>query len=81
MLNTAPKITGKTVLLRKPKESDVLDYFNIETSPELIRMYGGNTQAISSSHLKRHRRLSNPSNQINWNGMSNLEEEWLDKQG
>lgn len=52
MLNIAPAINGKTVRLRRPKESDVMDFFNVETSSELIRMYGGNTQQISSKTME-----------------------------
>ncbi|MFD1677089.1 GNAT family N-acetyltransferase [Alicyclobacillus fodiniaquatilis] len=46
-MNQSPMIRGKTVVLRKPKESDILDRFKCGRSKELVRMYGGDTR-----HLK-----------------------------
>ena len=45
-MNESPLIKGNKVLLRKPIESDVDDYFNCDRSKELIRMYGGDTRNI-----------------------------------
>lgn len=52
MSNAAPLIKGQNVLLRKPEETDVMDYYNIEISSELIRMYGGNTREISKKTME-----------------------------
>ena len=44
MNNVSPTIKGEQILLRKPKESDVIDRFRCGRSKELIRMYGGDTR-------------------------------------
>jgi ribosomal-protein-alanine N-acetyltransferase len=46
-MNQALPIKGNRVLLRQPIDKDVMDYFNVEVSLELVRMYGGNTQKLS----------------------------------
>lgn len=46
-MNEAPILKGSNVLLRQPKESDIMDFLNVEVSQELVRMYGGDTKNIS----------------------------------
>ncbi|TFB22124.1 N-acetyltransferase [Filobacillus milosensis] len=48
MINAAPIIKGKNIILRQPIEQDVEDYLSVAISPELVRMYGGDTTKISS---------------------------------
>jgi [ribosomal protein S5]-alanine N-acetyltransferase len=46
MNNISPIIKGKNVILRKPKESDIIDRYNCGRSKELVRMYGGDTRNL-----------------------------------
>lgn len=52
-VNEAPLIKGNKVILRQPIESDVLDYFHVEVSTELIRMYGGDTSMVKPKTLEQ----------------------------
>jgi RimJ/RimL family protein N-acetyltransferase len=67
-MNAAPVIQGKKVLLRQPIESDVMDYYNVETSKELIRMYGGNTREIKPKTMENAQNFVNDirSNKLEW---------------
>ncbi|MBN8434988.1 GNAT family N-acetyltransferase [Priestia flexa] len=53
MLNHAPIIQGDTVLLRQPIDRDVDDYLQVETHPELVRMYGGTPSDIHPKTRER----------------------------
>lgn len=68
MKNVSPTIKGRFVLLRKPKESDIIDYLNVETAPELIRMYGGNSKNISPKTLENAQKFiqSMKDNKLEW---------------
>ncbi|MCA1063754.1 GNAT family protein [Rossellomorea sp. AcN35-11] len=46
MNNVAPTITGERVILRKPRDSDIIDRYKCGRSKELVRMYGGDTTSI-----------------------------------
>lgn len=63
-----PIIEGRNVLLRNPKESDVLDYYQVEASADLIRMYGGNTQQLAPKTMGNAREFiqSIQSNECEW---------------
>lgn len=52
VMNKAPVIQGNTVLLRQPIDSDVTDYFKVEVSEELIKMYGGDTRNLSPKTME-----------------------------
>jgi [ribosomal protein S5]-alanine N-acetyltransferase len=52
-MNEAPPIKGEKILLRQPIESDVDDFLKVETTEELIRMYGGNTKKMTSKTLEK----------------------------
>lgn len=41
------KMVGKNILLRQPKESDIDDRIKCGRTPEIIRMYGGDTRNIT----------------------------------
>jgi [ribosomal protein S5]-alanine N-acetyltransferase len=58
-LNKAPIIKGNKVLLRQPKESDLIDSLNIEENEELIRMYGGDIRNLSPKTKERAQRFIN----------------------
>ncbi|RHW41165.1 N-acetyltransferase [Neobacillus notoginsengisoli] len=45
-MNQSPAIQGKRVLLRKPIETDALDFFKCGRNAELVRMYGGDTRNL-----------------------------------
>lgn len=45
-VNQSPFIKGKKVLLRQPKESDILDRFRCGRTKEIVRMYGGDTRNL-----------------------------------
>lgn len=45
-MDVAPILKGSQVLLRRPIESDVMDYLNVEINEELVRMYGGDRNKI-----------------------------------
>ncbi|MFC0186732.1 GNAT family N-acetyltransferase [Fictibacillus aquaticus] len=45
-MNQAPVIQGKSVILRQPIESDILDRFACGRSIEAVRMYGGDTRNV-----------------------------------
>ncbi|CEG27745.1 GNAT family N-acetyltransferase [Bacillus sp. B-jedd] len=45
-MNQSPTIQGESVLLRKPIESDALDFFKCGRNAELVRMYGGDTRNL-----------------------------------
>lgn len=49
MMDQVPMIKGKRVLLRRPIESDVIDYLNVEVNEELERMYGGDTRNLKQT--------------------------------
>lgn len=68
MRNPLPVMEGKNVLLRNPKESDVLDYFQVEASADLVRMYGGNTQQLAPKTMENAREFiqSIQSNEYEW---------------
>ncbi|MGG3806012.1 GNAT family N-acetyltransferase [Metabacillus fastidiosus] len=68
MKNAAPAIKGLNVLLRKPKDSDIFDYLEVEVSKELIRMYGGNTKRIGSKTLEKAQKFiqSIRGNELEW---------------
>ncbi|AQX54789.1 hypothetical protein BC359_11055 [Priestia flexa] len=53
ILNHALIIQGDTVLLRQPIDRDVDDYLQIETHPELVRMYGGTPSDIQPKTRER----------------------------
>lgn len=57
MAIAAPIIQGKNVLLRRPKESDVMDYLSVDVSRELIRIYGGNTQQKFTKTIEKSRQF------------------------
>lgn len=67
-MNTAPVIKGYKVLLRQPKESDLIDYLNVEENEELIRMYGGDTRNLSPKTKERAQRFINAilKNKLEW---------------
>jgi [ribosomal protein S5]-alanine N-acetyltransferase len=67
-MNVAPVIQGNKLLLRQPIESDVMDYYNVETSKELIRMYGGNTKDIKPKTMKDAQKFVNDirANKLEW---------------
>ena len=44
MKNIAPTLKGDTIILRKPKESDIYDRMEIGRSKEFVRMCGGDTR-------------------------------------
>ncbi|MFC4560207.1 GNAT family N-acetyltransferase [Virgibacillus kekensis] len=68
MKNVSPAINGPNVLLRKPVESDVIDYLNVETSRELIHMYGGNTKKISPKTIEKAQKFIQKirENELEW---------------
>ncbi|UCZ55059.1 GNAT family N-acetyltransferase [Bacillus shivajii] len=53
MNNVSPTMKGKHVILRRPKESDVWDYMNVEASEELVRMYGGDRNKIGPKTIEK----------------------------
>ncbi|MGG3889972.1 GNAT family N-acetyltransferase [Metabacillus fastidiosus] len=68
MKNVSPAIKGLNVLLRKPKDSDVFDYLEVDVSQELIRMYGGNTKRIAPKTLEKAQKFvqSIQENKLEW---------------
>lgn len=68
MNNVSPTIQGQSVVLRKPKDSDIMDYLNVEFNKELIRMYGGNTQKLSPKTLQNAQKFiqSIINNKLEW---------------
>ncbi|MDX8342412.1 GNAT family protein [Rossellomorea sp. YZS02] len=54
-VNQSPFIKGKQVLLRQPKESDILDRFSCGCHKEIVRMYGGNTRNLQSFTMEEAR--------------------------
>ncbi|MCA1066189.1 GNAT family protein (plasmid) [Rossellomorea sp. AcN35-11] len=46
MKNVSPTIKGEKVILRKPRDSDIIDRYNCGRRKELVRMYGGDTRKI-----------------------------------
>lgn len=55
-------------MLRNPKESDVMDYYQVEISADLVRMYGGNTQQLSPKTMENAQKWihSIQSNDCEW---------------
>lgn len=51
-MNEAPIIKGNKVILRQPIESDITDYYNVEVSKELRRMYGGDTKNLKPKTME-----------------------------
>jgi ribosomal-protein-alanine N-acetyltransferase len=68
MNNISPTIKGQNVLLRRPKENDILDYLKVDKSPELIRMYGGNSQDLSPKSMDEAKQFiqSMQRNKLEW---------------
>lgn len=67
-MNEAPSIKGDKLLLRKPVESDVIDYFNVEVNEELDRMYGGDTRDLPPKTMEDAQKFVNAikNNKLEW---------------
>ncbi|WP_350019355.1 GNAT family N-acetyltransferase [Priestia flexa] len=52
-MNGVPIIQGEKVILRQPIDRDVDDYLQIETHPDLVRMYGGTSSDIKPKTRER----------------------------
>jgi ribosomal-protein-alanine N-acetyltransferase len=67
-MNVAPVIQGNKVLLRQPIERDVMDYYGVKISKELIRMYGGDTKNIEPNTLERAQKFVDAirANKLEW---------------
>lgn len=52
MKNISPLLKGSTIILRKPRESDMSDRIKIGKSKEFIHMCGGDTRNIKPSDQK-----------------------------
>ncbi|WP_108670427.1 GNAT family N-acetyltransferase [Peribacillus acanthi] len=67
-MNVAPVIQGKNVLLRQPIESDVMDYYQVESSKELIRLYGGDTRNIKPKTFEEAQKFVDTirANKLEW---------------
>jgi ribosomal-protein-alanine N-acetyltransferase len=67
-MNVAPVIQGNKVLLRQPIERDVMDYYSVKISKELIRMYGGDTKNIEPNTLERAQKFVDAirANKLEW---------------
>ncbi|MFD1636745.1 GNAT family N-acetyltransferase [Evansella tamaricis] len=67
-MNGAPMIKGPRVLLRKPKDSDIMDYLDVDVSQELVKMYGGNTKNIAPKTLDKAKKFIQAikENQLEW---------------
>jgi hypothetical protein len=68
MKNIAPTLKGDTIILRKPKESDIDDRMEIGRSKVFVRMCGGDTRGDFRSFT--HHISGRPANQF-------LPEMWL----
>lgn len=67
-MNRSPTIEGKRVLLRKPKETDILDRYKCGRSKELVRMYGGDTRNIQPFTMDHARQFVErvSANELDW---------------
>ncbi|WP_238323674.1 GNAT family N-acetyltransferase [Virgibacillus salexigens] len=67
-INVAPLIKGNEVFLRQPIEKDVEDFFNVEVSKELVKMYGGDTKNISPKTMELAKNFIDAikSNKLEW---------------
>lgn len=67
-LNESPTIKGSSVLLRQPIESDIQDRFNCGRTPELIRMYGGDTRNVKPYTMENAENYINQilTEKLNW---------------
>lgn len=51
-MNQSPTIKGENILLRKPIENDLNDFFKCGRNKELTRMYGGDTRDLQPLTMK-----------------------------
>ncbi|CDQ40020.1 GNAT family N-acetyltransferase [Virgibacillus salexigens] len=56
------------MFLRQPIEKDVEDFFNVEVSKELVKMYGGDTKNISPKTMELAKNFIDAikSNKLEW---------------
>ncbi|PFA63358.1 GNAT family N-acetyltransferase [Bacillus sp. AFS015802] len=67
-MNQSPLIEGKQVLLRKPKDGDIMDRFRCGRTKEIVRMYGGDTRNLKPFTMEEAKMFVDKilTSQYNW---------------